>query len=262
MSRRLVKQVLALPLPRVTAQGATLLIYHRVGGGSPDERDIATGAFRQQMAELGRHRVLSLDGALDELDGGSSAASFVITFDDGFGDVYANAWPVLREHGLPFTLYLCSGLVGGTMKWEGSTASAPGSALDWDQIEEMAGSGLCTVANHTAHHVGPDELTEAELDDCSATISRRLGTPVRHFAFTWGIPVPRMDAALRERFRSAATGEVGRNLPDADRHRLHRVPVRGSDPMPFFRAKLAGSLRPERSYQRIVDLAKKAGVRA
>jgi hypothetical protein len=34
------------------------------------------------------------------------------------------------------------------------------------------------------------------------------------------------------------------------------VPVRASDPLPFFRAKLTGNLGPERAYARIVSTAK------
>jgi hypothetical protein len=39
------------------------------------------------------------------------------------------------------------------------------------------------------------------------------------------------------------------------------VPVRGTDPLPFFRAKLAGTLGPERAYERIVAAAKGFGLR-
>jgi hypothetical protein len=74
--------------------------------------------------------------------------------------------------------------------------------------------------------------------------------------------VPRLAQALRARFRSAATGELGRNIPGQDMMSLRRVPVRRTDPLPFFRAKLQGGLVPERSYQTMVSLAKRVGVRA
>ena len=67
---------------------------------------------------------------------------------------------------------------------------------------------------------------------------------------------PALVPAVRSRFRSAATGEIGRNDIDADRHALRRVPVRRSDPMSFYRAMLSGSLLPERAYAGIVRVAK------
>ena len=50
---------------------------------------------------------------------------------------------------------------------------------------------------------------------------------------------------------------LGRNRLDADPLSLRRIPVRRSDPLPFFRAKLRGDLRAERAYARLVSLAKR-----
>jgi peptidoglycan/xylan/chitin deacetylase (PgdA/CDA1 family) len=248
------------------AGGATLLIYHRVGGGSPDERDVATADFVEQLDEVGAvlppGSVVPLDTAADRIESGNATPSVVLTFDDGFADVYRNAWPHLRERRLPFTIYVASGYVGATMRWEGSTAKAAGPALTWDQLAEMLASGLCTVGNHTRSHARPEALTATELDLCSADIERHLQVQPRHFAYTWGIAVPAMEPALRERFRTAATGRLGRNQPGADLMRLRRVPVRRTDPAEFFRAKLVGALGPERAYAGIVAAAKKAGARA
>jgi hypothetical protein len=72
-----------------------------------------------------------------------------------------------------------------------------------------------------------------------------------------------MEDALRARFRSSATGDLGRNTPGTtDPARLRRVPVRRTDPPAFFRAKLTGGLGPEKAYGAFVGLAKKAGARA
>ena len=260
--RAAVKRMLALASGGRSPHGATLLIYHRVGGGSPDERDLAEDAFRQQLDALAGVDVVGIDQALDRLERGDREPSTVLTFDDGFGDVYDNAWPLLRERSLPFTIYLSTAYVGGTMRWDGSTAKAAGPALTWSQLAEMVESGLCTVGNHTHTHVRPERLTAEELDHCSAEIHQRLGVTARHFAYCWGERVPRMEIELRSRFRSAATARVGRNLPGGDLMKLRRVPVRGSDPIEFFRAKLVGGLLPERSYGLIVAAAKKAGARA
>jgi peptidoglycan/xylan/chitin deacetylase (PgdA/CDA1 family) len=239
-----------------------LLIYHRVGGGSPDERDVAIGDFAAQADELAKHDVVSLDLAVDRLENGDSSPSIVLTFDDGFADVYDHAFPLLRKHNLPFTLYLTTAYVGGTMQWDGSTAKAAGPGLGWDQLAEMVESGLCTIGNHTHTHVRPERLDAEELDTCTQIIEQRLGVTARHFTYTWGIPVPGMEAELRARFRSASTGELGRNLPGDDLMRLRRVPVRRSDPLEFFRAKLTGRLVAERAYLRVVTTAKRVGVRA
>lgn len=239
-------------------QGATLLIYHRVGGGTTNELDMEVAAFERQLDVLADHDVVSLDAALDRLGSGDARPSVVLTFDDGFADVYHNAWPLLRERGLPFTLYLATAYMGEVMQWEGATAKgAPGRGVSWDQVRKMQDSGLLTLGNHTHTHARPELLTGSDLDECSEALFRRCGVRPQHFAYPWGISVPGMEDALRARFRSASTGRLGRNLPGQDPIRLNRVPVRRTDPDRFFEAKLTGDLGPERAYGNVVGLAKR-----
>lgn len=254
------KTALGAVQPARPASGATLLIYHRVGGGTTNELDLTPESFKSQVRALADHEVVSLDESLDLLDAGSTTPTFVLTFDDGFEDVYHNAWPVLREHHMPFTVYLATAYMGTTMQWEGSTAKgSAGQGLTWRQLEEMVASGLCTIGNHTHNHVRPEVLTSGELDECTAVIEDRLGVTPRHFTYPWGISVAHMEDELRRRFRSASTGDLGRNLPAVNRMRLRRVPVRRTDPDRFFAAKLAGGLGPERAYAAIVSTAKAIG---
>lgn len=261
-ARRRFKHALALTGRDSPASGASLLIYHRIGGGTRDELDVPTRDFERQLDVLASHDVVSLDTALDRLDAGETRPSVVLTFDDGFDDVHAHAWPLLRERKLPFTVYLASGFVGDKMVWEGSTAKeTSGHGMTWNHLSELVDSGLCTIGNHTHNHARPELLTEAELDACTDAIEARLGVTPEHFTYPWGIPVPAMEKQLRSRFRSASTGELGRNLPGTNRMRLTRVPVRQSDPENFFAAKLAGALGPERAYAVTVRLGKAAGLR-
>lgn len=256
--RGALKRLLSMAGGSRVAEGATLLIYHRVGGGTTNELDLEPDSFREQLDLLEGHDVLSLDAALDRLESGIRTPSFVLTFDDGFADVYENAWPLLRERQIPFTIYLATAYMGETMVWEGATAKGePGRGLTWDQLREMVASGQCTIGNHTHNHVRPEVLTEEELDLCTAKIEAELGVTPRHFTYPWGIPVPELESAMAARFRSASTGELGRNSSGTNPMRLHRVPVRRTDPPEFFAAKLCDHLLPERLYACLVSTAKR-----
>ena len=264
LRRGLKRGLAAVDRPRrraASTSGATILIYHRIGGGTPDERDLPTRAFEAQVQLLAEQRVVSLDTALDELASGDDSSKVVLTFDDGFAEVYANAWPLLREAGLPFTLYVTTAYIDGTMHWPGSTSQHPGPGLTWTQLEELASSPLVTIGNHTHTHARPQDLSVEELDRCSELLEQRLGIVPEHYCFTWGIPAPHASDLLDARFRSAVTGTLGRNLPGTDPMLLHRIPVRGTDPLPFFEAKLRGGLGAERNYQRLVETAKRLGAR-
>lgn len=255
--RAAIKKALAALASNGAPQGASLLIYHRIAAGTRDELDVPIANFLAQLDALQGHDVVSLDDALDRLDHGDRDHSVVLTFDDGFADVFVNAWPVLRERQVPFTIYLASAYMGEGMVWEGSTAKGPaGRGMTWAQLEEMVESGLCTIGNHTHTHVPPELLTVEELDRCTAVVEDHLGVRPQHFTYPWGIPVPEVEPELAARFRSSSTGMLGRNESTTDRHRLRRIPVRQSDPLPFFEAKLSGGLRAERLYGAIVGAAK------
>ena len=259
--RRTLKTVLGSARSRRPGRGVVVLTYHRVGGGSPDERDVSVADFAAQVEALRDVDVVPLDTALDRLEGYAEPSGTVITIDDGFRDVHEHAWPLLRRHRLPFTLYLTTAYVGGTMDWPGSTARSPGAALTWDMVREMVDSGLCTLGNHTHTHVPATALTTDELDLCTQVVREQVGVEPRHFAYPWGVVAPAMEEQVAGRFRSAVTGRVGRNDAGVDPWRLDRVPVRRTDPPPFFRAKLTGALGPERAYAGAVRAGKAVGLR-
>jgi peptidoglycan/xylan/chitin deacetylase (PgdA/CDA1 family) len=73
--------------------------------------------------------VLTLDEAAEVLRGNrrASRTAAVITFDDGYRDVYEHAWPVLKRLGIPATVYLPTALISG------AAAGAP-KLLDHDRL--------------------------------------------------------------------------------------------------------------------------------
>jgi peptidoglycan/xylan/chitin deacetylase (PgdA/CDA1 family) len=112
--------------------------YHRILE-VPDpllesEPDLAT--FRWQMALLARcFNVLPLPQALAALDAGRLPPRAVcITFDDGYRSVHDLALPVLREFGLPATVFVTSGFLGEGNMWNDriieAVQSLEGETLD------------------------------------------------------------------------------------------------------------------------------------
>ena len=76
---------------------------------------ISTPMFEQHLDWIGRHyEFVSLDeiGSRLETGIGSTRPAAAVTFDDGYSDVYHNAFPLLMKKGIPATVFVVTGLVG------------------------------------------------------------------------------------------------------------------------------------------------------
>ncbi len=99
-----------------------ILSYHRVVADFAEEAkrslytlNIEQQTFRRHLEVLQEsHDVVSLDEALSVLDETQKAARdvAVVTFDDGYRDVYQHAFPVLRDLRIPAVVYVPSGFIG------------------------------------------------------------------------------------------------------------------------------------------------------
>jgi peptidoglycan/xylan/chitin deacetylase (PgdA/CDA1 family) len=118
-----------------------VLAYHHVG--DPNRLapwvTVSPERFAEQMAFLAEARLaLPLDRLLADLRRGRlpRGGHVVVTFDDAAADTYAVAYPILRRHGVPATLFVPTGLVGkaGPFWWDrlfrlGRRAAARGGDL-------------------------------------------------------------------------------------------------------------------------------------
>lgn len=106
---------------------ACVLMYHRVLD-DPEAREeyaqtgiaVSTATFAKQMAYLARRcTVLTAGDYVGRLRRNEQLPPkcAVITFDDGWRDNFENAYPILKRHGLPATIFVCSDFVGSTAKF-------------------------------------------------------------------------------------------------------------------------------------------------
>ena len=121
--------------------GPRILIYHQIGAGSGRQMDLAPAIFRGHVDWLqSQGGIVGLGDALSGADDLDADRTFVLTFDDGYADFYENAFPYLRDRGIPFTLYLTSGHIE-----TGEPLHAGDRPLTWDMVSEMVASGLVTI---------------------------------------------------------------------------------------------------------------------
>jgi peptidoglycan/xylan/chitin deacetylase (PgdA/CDA1 family) len=238
-------------LPRL--HGPRILIYHQVGSGRSHEMNISVEALRTQLDWMQAHgEIVALDEAIRRRGEPDSNRLFVLTFDDGYADIFVNAYPILEQREIPFTLYLTSGPIENPDDFP----SWPGQPLTWAQIREMIDSNVVTVGAHT--HTHPDlrymneEAVVEELDRSNALITERSGLFPQHFTYPKGWWVRQAHEAVCSRYLTATIGSGASITKSSDLHMLHRLPVQMSDAGPLFGRKMrAGAWIEDRIRRRL-----------
>jgi peptidoglycan/xylan/chitin deacetylase (PgdA/CDA1 family) len=133
--------LLALLARRRLHGRAVVLTYHRVLADEDVDRTwshpaivVRRRTFERHLAALRRHfEVLSLADFAERLESGRpfERPSCLVTFDDGWIDTYAQAWPALRAIGVPATVFLPVDFIGARrMFWQEQGSALLASIAD------------------------------------------------------------------------------------------------------------------------------------
>jgi peptidoglycan/xylan/chitin deacetylase (PgdA/CDA1 family) len=226
------------------------LVYHRFHPATAAPTTVTDGVFEAQLAWLAAHhiRVAPLHSAVDSLRGDTPATEppcVAITVDDGHRSVYTDMFPLIQRYRIPVTLFV----------YPSAISNAP-YALTWEQLEEMAKSGLVEVQSHTFWH--PDFRHEKarrtaadyhafvalQLAQSKERIEARLGGRADLLAWPYGIHDAELEeAASRAGYRAAFA--LGRQpaLPGADMFALPRYMVSETDRGARFAAMIEAACR-------------------
>ena len=116
-------------LARIARRRALAVVtYHGVLPGNDDSDSfllgnfVAASAFDRQMAWLRQHYTpVSVSAVVRSIETATPlpAGAVVVTFDDGFANNFRHAFPILRKHGIPATIFLTTGHIGvrGAQLW-------------------------------------------------------------------------------------------------------------------------------------------------
>lgn len=123
----------------------------------------------------------------------------MISFDDGYKEIYTNAYPLMAERGIAGMVSIVAGYVERKNLWD--IAGGKEHHLDWSQIDKLLSSGW-SICSHTMTH--PDlkrcseDRLEWELTRSKALLEGRLGMQIPAIAYPFGRFNARVLAAARQ----------------------------------------------------------------
>lgn len=214
---------------------ATIFIYHHFDDDRYPTTNVSLENFKEQMAYLAdnNYKVIPLAELVDLLVTKKRLPEkvAVITIDDGYKTIYNNAWPVLKKHGFPFTVFLyVEGIERGYKNY-----------LTWDQIKEMQAAGVDFQDHSFSHHYLADKpvgLNEEEyrtwikkdLARGASILTVKLGKRPRFFAIPYGeynrIVI---EEAKKVGYDAIFTQDGGSVSSDTDTAMISREPILGND---------------------------------
>jgi peptidoglycan/xylan/chitin deacetylase (PgdA/CDA1 family) len=219
-------------------QTVPILCYHRFGN-KRDRMVVTPEAFAAQMTYLrdNGYRVIPLSSLPAFLNGEAPLPkrSVVITIDDGYQSSHDIAYPILRKFGFPATIFIYSDFMNAR------------DAMDWDEMRQMAASGLIDFQPHSKTHPHmadrqPRESPEAyqarieeEIRVPGQKIRQQLGLPLYSFAYPYGETNDLVIAELRKgNYQLGTTVRVGGNPAFSYPFRLRRTMIFGDRDMDSF----------------------------
>lgn len=146
-----------------------ILQYHHVDETTPFSTSVTPAQFQEHLDYLQNEgfQVIDLGSGLNALRAGNSLPdkAVAITFDDAYKNIYENGFPILKEKGFPFTVFINSDPILKNNK----------NFLTWDDMREMQRYGG-VMANHTISH---PYMTRKEGDETYDNWFERIKKEVR-----------------------------------------------------------------------------------
>jgi peptidoglycan/xylan/chitin deacetylase (PgdA/CDA1 family) len=203
-------------IARRLSSGGVILCYHNIIAGTEADRSDNLGlhmplaTFSRQMRWLaGTYQIVPLAELIGRLSNrGSLRGLAAVTFDDGYAGVFENAWPVLRDLGIPATVFVVAEAPGRDERfwWDDPDvlrAYSPARREDW--LTTLRGDGA-TIG---------DSLAPARRP-----LSRRPPPPPWCMPATW----PTITDAARSGLQLGVHSATHRSLPVLDELELqHEV---------------------------------------
>lgn len=225
-----------------------ILLYHQIAS-LPRDRDpkqlaVSQALFERQMAYLHRngYRCMRLDEVVRSIKAGlpQPKKAFVLTFDDGFKDLYSTVRPILSRFGFTATVFFVAGCAGRESDWEGQSGILGAPLLSWAEARELSRDGF-TFGSHTVTHPFLTRLEKAEaareIRESRKVLQDRLEVEVELFSYPYSAQTLALQRMVAESgYLAACGGDRGQWNP----FNLWRAQCTGRESWLSFAFKVSG----------------------
>ncbi len=140
----------------------------------------------------------------------------LLTFDDGYDDLYEHLLPLVLQHSYTPVIYLVADRIGASNIWDQASGLRARNLLTLAQIREMQKYGV-EFGSHTLTHPSLPTLSDRdlhrEIHDSKTKLEDLLGVEISSFAYPYGAVDRRVRAAVAAAgYKVAFTTRPGTNF--------------------------------------------------
>jgi len=175
--------------------------------------------FRKSIDDLQAqgYKFIPIDDLCGKLNNADPNKFALMTFDDVPENFYYNAYPILKEKNIPFTLFITSQFIDSV------------GFLKASQIEELNGDILCTIGAHTLTHpmLRRVENSYEEIRKSKENLEQILHKSISYFAYPYGRQSSVSHRIMKEAKQAGfycAFGTIQAPLSDISRKSIFYLP--------------------------------------
>ena len=165
------------------ANYVSVIMYHRFGDSRYPSTNITKEQFEKHIKEITKpkYNVIDIKKALEAINEEelTKDRSIVITIDDAYSSVFDYAWPILKKHNLPFTLFVSTDVIDNQI---------PGY-MSWEEIRILRDNGV-VIGSQTKSHPHLHKLNKSQVINELLVSNKRfvdeIGSKPSYFAYPYG----------------------------------------------------------------------------
>jgi peptidoglycan/xylan/chitin deacetylase (PgdA/CDA1 family) len=216
-----------------------ILTYHSIM--DDDKQSLSIQSFKKQMLLMKKMGYQTIK--FNELDNDNNKKKFIITFDDGYENIFLNALPILKQLNFTAICFFVVSKIGHYNEWDVDKLNYKMLRLmNFEQINEWLLSGF-DVGSHTMDHFNLKKLNYEEkikqIIKPKKIFNDKFNIEINSFSYPFGSYDIESRNMVKENYDFAVSTKRSRYFKNKfDNELLPRVPINRKESLLKFFLKI------------------------
>jgi len=209
-----------------------ILMYHSISDGN-NPLSVPIKNFEKQMKFMSHNDYKTIN--LKDLSNLNKYGKFfIITFDDGYEDVFVNALPILNKYDFTATCFFVSKYIGKHNIWDENKSNyIKLNLMNKEQVYEWSKNGM-EIGSHSLDHKNLKDLNYndkySQITEPKRTFNKLFSIDIKTFSYPFGKIDDQSVEIVQDNYSYAVTTNRSRfTFNKFDNFKLPRIPINKKD---------------------------------